>query len=627
MPEPAQSLLNNLISFTAKSAVTGSTYGGSIELTNDSNQYTDALRWTQMQVALDAAVLSDLTDDSCFAGDVTWLNGVIHEVSSAYGLSRNAVSLKLQSYFSAFKRKAVNSERYDDSVSLVMSEIATIFGGIPSSLIDFSDLTSSNVYAVVSGNNLLAELQKLANVGLADLYVNRGGIMVTGSWKDGSSTVDHVIDDAAIISATRGVGSGSGPSRFIVRGRFISTFEAGESVLSAGGDNKGQPRGNDPSKQGQVRKCTRQGVGSATNRVKIKNLSGDDPDVRNSRVTTASGSQSRVSRVVSSGRGEMVVEIESPTGGDLGQGDSEIELDVRGERKPKQEYEDPNSKQRPLRENISDEGYGRGNMGRSLQDLPVAQYPKNEGGKDSDKASDEPDPIRIEMWVNDPDLQNEFGVVTQQVDNLYASDMDTLFELGIRKCQEFKMARRTWQVNTKYLPCLEVNDVVTFTTPDDENTVTGRLTQITVKYSGAGPKADMALAIQSFEDIGSTSYTSGNLLLYADMVGVNGVNWVGSGAALMMNGYVALADGGSISQGVNLEGGISHTVTFSLKKASGGSLTFSVPGSSVLQSYASGGDFTITFTASAGLNNFTWTSSNPSGWYMHSPIVRKTVTR
>jgi hypothetical protein len=147
------------------------------------------------------------------------------------------------------------------------------------------------------------------------------------------------------------------------------------------------------------------------------------------------------------------------------------------------------------------------------------------------------------------------------------------------------MQAHTWSVQFAYLPSLSLGDVLTFDTPETyeggEVTVTGLLSSLRVSYD-ASPKATMSGTVESFEDIGSTNYVIGNLILDADMKGTgvstewNTKDGGGTGYSQVADGFAFLsADTGAANwssfwlEQTGMTVGESYTFTFDYLREDG----------------------------------------------------------
>lgn len=513
--EPAATLFNNLISFDASCQMRGS-YGANVNLTNENQQYDETLRYTTVQIILQATAEAEGIDPTCFEGNVRWVYGIVQHVGDSRGLSEDAISLTIRSFFAPLARKPINTEKYDSTVAPVLAEVVQTFASVPLALCDFNMTGGNKMIGVVSGGNMLDEIRKLAQAGEGDIYVGRTGLLTTADWKDNTDLVDVTIPDEAIISADISREEVQGPSRLRVRGRFISQYDCGLTQL--GGLPK--PSKIEPQK-GKLVKCCENGIEQpeCEHKERQTDAEGSMVDGKNAEHTIESGF--KVNEITNLDQDMLMLAVTNELSDYIGKGNHEIEREVKGRIQPKNEIEGAQAKQGPLKDQVKipHEMLSRMALAMGARNLGKTKlHAAPSGGGNPDKAPDEPDPMMIEMVVDDPDLQAEFGVITDEIENVYISTYETLFDVAVRAFQEFKMSRNSWTVNLKYLPCINVNQVVQFTTPDTKKTVTGLVRDVRVNYD-ASPRSEMAIQVESFEEIGSTDYCSDNLFLYPELCG------------------------------------------------------------------------------------------------------------
>ena len=643
---------DHLISFTSRCSLRGA-YDGQVMLTNDTGVYGPSNRWNPFKLKLDA---TSICVDACFTGsDIFWIYGVVLAVNSQADEQGKWVALlKIGSFVSKHSKKPINTELYKDAtIQTVLGDVLGTYAALPAALYDITGIVDTRLlWGIVSGNNLIEEAKKLAHVAHCELYVTRDGIFTANPWNDGSSGVDINIPEEALINTSFNADTSLVPSRVIVRGKFISAFDAGERVLSAEDwENPFTPKEFNPSNQsGKIRKCVNVGINQPEVTLKLKNLLGNDVDLKNATFEVEGDGEFNFVRKIDDGGFAVisVVGVDEPPGSNpdkfIGQGTKEFQVIVKGKHRPAVEATAAASQQRPLQANGLYYGQIIGRMSSNMTGLPLAELPElgDGGGKDLDKMADEPEPMRIEMVVGDADLQAEYGIVTAQVDNLYISDMEGLFEQGIRRLQEGKMRRNAWIVNCVYLPCIELNKVVSFTALDG-TAVTGVVVEIDVGYTASGPSANMKLVVHSIEDVGGTNYTSDNLLIYPDLIGSNvDYGWkptvTGGGVINMMGGYCAFYSVGSgaayIEQDLQCEIGGDYVLSCDIKGSHGGA-TFEqkiIMGSTISDGVTMPGDlspsraFVADQEAVTVRYGVTAAGADWGGW-LANPYLTKTVTR
>jgi len=503
------------------------------------------------------------------------------------------------------------------NVGDILAELASRYGTTPPWLYDFSELASDDhlIRGVVTGNNLLAEMQAVAEAGESDLFVQADGILTAGLWKDASDSVDFVIPAEAVIEANISHEQDFGPSILKVSGRFFSEYECGDQQMICGGGGGGKPGGSGsglPARRptrGEQKICAKVGIAEPDARARLQgikvgaqsgNVDGANFEITDGDGDYESGDEATITvRQGSDGEIEMV----PTTQGFLAAGDHSVTLGARGRAKPPESIDGPGAKKKLGAEKakavekqlkamvkkltkgkkaaVGGAGGGAGGGGSGTSGGGA------NAGTSADKANDEKDPNRIEMIVTDPDLQNEFGTVVESIDNLYISDKETLFDVAVHRFQEFKRQRKVWTVKCTHIDTLRLNQVVQFRTPKQNTLVTGLLSQIAGGYNPE-PTAQMTLLVESFEDIGATEYTSDNLLLCGEFEGVNeigqGTVWVCDDDERIWaaDGYMVVEGAGIVYQWINVDVNATYDVeVFGFKPGGGGGVaTLSFGGSS-----------------------------------------------
>jgi len=281
----------------------------------------------------------------------------------------------------------------------------------------------------------------------------------------------------------------------------------------------------------------------------------------------------------------------------------------------------------------------RSDIGSALSNIAPNVYSASTGARDAERFSDEREPIRLEITVDDPDLQAEFGIVTEQIDNVYLANPAIMMDVAIRKFFEYKIARQRWQVKTTFLPCVAINQVVQFTTPDGEDTITGLLSGLSLNYDGGGPTAELDLTIEGFSEVGGTVYMAlGDDAEEIPSVG-GGAAWIpgssGSGNTLAVNSYSVLyteGGGGSAELERTFETvvGDDYDFTFTLIKDAGSDIMVEIEdsgGTVTSSTYSASGTYTLSFTAGEVQTIARFSISGASvGWYMSQAKLIRTVT-
>jgi hypothetical protein len=610
-------LQTDIKSWNASYAMRGS-FEGTVVLTNEDGTYTTSdLRWTPFVVSLQSAVGGSIgiEDTSCFAGTVDWINGIVQSVDDSEQLSERSVTLKVRSYFAQLAKKPIETYYIVTNTTDAINATLQIFGAIPASFIDLTEMTTNNYFfSVISGNNLLDELTKVCQVAESDVFVQVGGKMTVIPWKDNRSSVEITIPDVAVISAELTRNDDPLPSRIVGRGRFVSYYRCGWQT--AGGDGnplEAQPfdPSKDPLTRGSQTKCLQNGAYTSSVTVPVPNAQGNSESARNSVVTETSGN-GEVSALSPDG---TQAEVTGPSGSALTDGSLTLTISQEIRQKPPNEYQAANAKQGPLSPIVAS-----GNeILKKIYDRLTDHHDFTQGqggGGNSDATAQTPDPIQMTMFVDDSALKAQFGVIYDQYENEYISDFETLFDVIVRRFQESKMARNSWKVECVYLPCLKLGQVVQFNTPKDGRTITGLLAAISLPYEAA-PSARMTLTVLSFEELGSTTYVSGNLFRYPEMCGYNGEDWFVTGVVGMNGGYATIRSGATLNQTLLLEVGADYTLSY---ESTGGTITATVTDTGGTVMTGAG-----TFTARNIANTFTFAASGVT--FFGRPYVYKTVVR
>lgn len=661
------------LSWQSRASLFGA-YSASVIVPNVDNTYDSDYLWEAIKIELSSDYTAIDNDGSsgagcsefdCFAdSDIVWVYGLVSDVSSEEGMSEKAARLSVTSFFARSKKKVINTEEFDTNVSTVLTTLAATFCTIPSALYDFTNVETRYIKVPVYGNSLVDEMRKIAEVGRSYLFVGNDGVLKTDYWKDTDDSVEVNIPDEAIESVSSVHGESIGPSVIIVRGSFISDAILGIQDLIDGRTGSDQQRG-------AFRTTVYVGENVEYFDVKVTGLKGREEDIWNADVIVEALDVSTWQNAASSdsdaeesssgwdvtnstgtgyilsvekGGASCVVRIYPGNWIDRGQ-KVDIVIYLRARIRKHDEYDSPSSRRKALAGRLQEAG----DISKSIgQVMGVGGRISRSPELDNDKLGDEPELTRIETVVEDSDLMSEYGVQIDQVDNLYVTSLEDLFYMGIRRFQEFKMARHQYQVKTRYLACLEVNQVVSFTTPDvreagsssDEEsriTVTGVITELSVSYDTI-PNCTMDLTIASFEEIGSTSYSSGNLFLDPTITGVgkDGVEespWVTNDLnyGYASDNYLNLdadekGDTVWIAQDVYTEVDAEYTVTFKSNEIVVGGATVEATGVASQGCAGTGSEETYTFTATAVTTRVKWEATT-GHWQIWDVSLVKTVTK
>jgi hypothetical protein len=223
------------------------------------------------------------------------------------------------------------------------------------------------------------------------------------------------------------------------------------------------------------------------------------------------------------------------------------------------------------------------------------------------------------MVINDVGLQSEYGVVTEEIDNAYISDGVTAMVIGVRKIQEFLMSRNRFRLKTKYLPQLRINQVISFIAPDTDQTITGRIVRIHVNGDVDNSLTSMDIDVENMSELVGRIYTSGNLLIYPELCGINQINWISSGGVYALSGYFGFEAGSSVSQPLYYIPGETYTLTYEAIKSTGGSFVVSESSSGASSSVGGSGTYTFSFIPLSTTGYLTFSSSGE--WFLGGPSL------
>lgn len=290
--------------------------------------------------------------------------------------------------------------------------------------------------------------------------------------------------------------------------------------------------------------------------------------------------------------------------------------------------------------------FGKGAFGSAIFNNQTDD-PDNKSG---DYQQDQPTFQQIELVAQSPQVLT-VGPELEEIGNKYVYTKDQLFKLAVRRFQEIKMAESTWNVQTGYLPCIKLNQVVTFETLDTEEsparTVQGVVGGISLEHSEGddGPATIMNLTIMSTDCLGNDTYTSGNLV-NSRCAGdnSNALNpWQTSALGLDQqsgmsynNGFLFTTPGtGTAFLGYSLDAldiGATYNWSFDYTLMQGAaSLFFTMPSSFGTGSQTLGGSGTATGTFTAGLassQDFVWQmigTSTANYYSIQNFVVTKTI--
>lgn len=672
--------VNDIISWSITASLR-SAYSASVNLIDPNGNYDRAsLQNTLITIRTDctAGVFNGTGTAGSFSGNIEWVRGIISGVTENEALSERVSQLQVKSYFARLGRKPIFTESDLTNSRNAMERMCSVYAAVPEfdsanptvKMYDFSETTQNPVIGPFNANSTLEALRMAAQGGYSNLYVSANGYLRSAAWKDASDPLEITIPDEAIISASAASNDTILPTRLKIRGAFFTTYDFVQDMNSAGGDSGGGTppdqsapiQGGGGMSRGPIDRCFKNGIGEAAKKVDVKAVDGEDADIKNANIEMDGYDVSEVQHTSDNEVTFMASEsgsnwVDEGTDGTVTP-DVQSTVLISGRKRNKGDLEDPEVKNAPA--NAEDgardkkdaeevKELGKGTI--LVPVLPARGGPGPAGGagsaggggnKSPDKITVEESEVQLEMYLQDNDLYAEFGHVTEELENKTVPGREQLHDILVRRFQELKMQRNAWQLQLAYLPQLAINQVVQFTTPKKslggQKVVTGLLTQLTVNNNSADMKTSMTAVVESFEDIGATTYISNNLIKDTRLVGYGGnSNWVQSGVGRIGAGFIKLfvkpnttGSGFVRVDQYNLEVGASYTIRFSIVGYTSGPLDFYYGAATT--SYNTGGTKAITFTATSSVYSFKWgvTNGNPAGrqqWYVNQISLYKTSVK
>jgi hypothetical protein len=621
-------------------------------LCNKSNQYNDNLIGRAITIGVDSSGRSlneDIQDG--LTGEQVLFAGAVQSLDRNEVLSNRDLAVKVSSFFNWLTHKSVSTEFYIANSSDVVEHVANIYGTIPSDLRSFNIVYPNKILSTVSGNNLFDELAKLAVASEAEMFIQRGGVLTIEHWKDYRDSPEITLPSELVISTSTSYARGVTPTRIVVRGREISQFKSGERQLKSDTVNPfdGRPESN-PVTKGLTCLKHFNAIGEAQTDISLNQLSGSKEDLANATFSQREDANASnlvgVTHVDNSKVGLRVTKNRKTNDETeykfLDEGEHYLTVDARGKLRLAAETTS-SGKPKPLSQN--QRRHGRqvdAIVGTLLQQPFSSGVRQGSDGPSNTKLSNEPESSRLEMVVVDYALQSLFGIQEEQIDNDYIGDLETCFDVAVRRFQEHKMSQRVWEVECIYSPLYRINQVIRFRpvqTVSEE--ITGIITGIEYSWT-TNAKTTVKLTVESFEALGATTYYSGNLLLYPEFNGMGVDGWQsvssGGGYARSLGGYAVLGTEGpgsiSVYQDLVCEPGISYEMSFTTIRGEGSSsfacsVTDSsgvIGGTSVNTGSLNTSIFLFTPSYRLVTLSFNLTGQD-DGWYVTRPFLRKMVLR
>lgn len=593
---------NSLVSWNVSASMRGS-YSASVKFTNQERQFSeDMFLWKPLAVHIDVdnTVTTELISHELLGTTPQTdkrILGIVSAFSDGQSIPDHEVDLSIDSFASRLAFKPSVSPELT-TVSEALTYLATVIAGVPSELLDIGEapLSLDGLYAM--GANVLDDMRQIAQAGGMSLYVNTSGILVAAPWKDHNSPVDHVIPTSVVIHAERSMKISTGPSRYKVRGAWEGTRIFGRPEQLSMND------GSDPysseATRGKVVYCIETGVPKPSITLMIPEVSKKAKKDVQITVEPLSGDIEEYVRPSdgpdnSSGEHKKGGIVLVPSAGEdtyVYPGLHEVKLGAKAYDDYESENTDPMILTKTLRKDYKTKDNKDKQVLKKFKAGP-GRGPGFGGGGPSgaaygpamNRGPDEFGENQLEITIQDRDLVAEFGVLEDEINNIYIPSRDQAVNIAIRAFQEWKMMRKTWDFKITYMAELELNDKITITALDGTE-VTGLLTGIVIDFANT-PTAMMDLTVESMEDIGSTTYDTSDAGIDGNLLGDPVPNtdessyWFYSNPDTVYGreGYVHIGVGGFIGRVEQLTIGDEYTLTVSGFNVDGEFNT--IPGTSI----------------------------------------------
>jgi hypothetical protein len=621
---------------TSRASVYGQS-SGSVTVVNTNREFGDANLYTVFSFGLtsDVTLPSGVTDpDGALSGTAVICGGVLMDYNTDEQLSSEIITFQVQSVARRLSKKSINTELFNTSGATVMNAVLQYYLGVPASFYDLTGMGSTVVYGVISGNSAIAECKKIAQASRCIMFEDNDGTIRVDAWKDSNSPVDVAIPKEAIMSVQKTTSTDLAgiPSRITVRGRYVEKSFLDARVISIESDTREPAPHRSPDRQGVRERTVAVPVRAARVQTRVSNLNTKGNNARFSKTTvldiiTESGPASSISSFAGIADPEDFVKLQ-PVGrvefsipkfdGWEWQPDNYvITLQVEAQPVEEEEQSDPSLVQRNLQDNVADAQ----NRQDETADLLTGRGRRHATGKvkSNSKAADEKDPLRIEVSIVDPDLFALVGDVDEEIDNQYIASYETLFDVAIRRFHEIKTGMLKWSVKSVYMPGVSLNDVVQFVNPENSETITGVVEEISIpSYRPGEPRCEMQMTVADLRLIGSTDYVGGSLLFHGDLVGASGNFWQVNDYVRMYEGFTVFFAGGILSQTIDFEVGADYEL----------SILFS-DGTAVLSagSDTTNGTGVVQLNFTPGVSTLLVSVSSTTGGYLKAMTLYKSVTR
>lgn len=591
---------------------------------------------------------TDYADDPCFSEDPNWISGLILG-AGVHGVMDEVPTLtfRVGPFSTYLENKPIHTQLYRKvGVSTVLSDIATIYAGIPSGVRDFNPI-NNEVTGPVTGNSVMQELKLLAAAGYSHMFTQVGGDLTIDRWKTNNSTVDYIIPQSLIYSTKKIAVTPARVSLIQARGAGVSRYECGKQIFN---DSRidATAKGGYSSIGGTTTSKAISGMKTPSMDLSMSNLAANRADIRNAEweaETAEPGS------LVASDDGSLKTEITRIDGEWFDDQGTEFRIQVSGKRRPDYEARGVSEQVRPAQQEqqaLVGKDHDRWAV---VSPYPIPQgsffsesLPFGSINPSYDASSESLE--NIQTLIADARMSS-CGVRMEQINNKYSHVKEDLFLQGVRRFQEMRMKENTYVIEMGYMPCLRLNQVIQFQFGQAEgcikDTVTGIVAGLDVHFrvlDDGSPDARMTLTVWDTSCIGTNVYTSANLMINrcagsessSDNPWTTSAFGLDSHAAadnncgfLYIEGYPNLAYFQLTHDNFSL--GDTYTLSFDYEQLTG-SEPFSVawPGGST--GLSGTGSFSIPFVPVTATGTFQWACANtslPVGYKVCNMQITKTV--
>jgi len=518
---------------------------------------------------------SDITgtpDADLYSTTPSWIAGLIGTYDEYQDTTTDQLTVQLSSYYFRLNQIPLTTEIFSSSIPDLIDTILDTYLGVPSALVT-NNLTSTFTLSTrVDGESAWEELKQLAQAAGGTMYVQAGGNIEFGDWKDQNSSVDHVIPPEWTIYVSK---KSVGPQNtYLINGTGANTAVAssGYKVLT---DSRTADNTNGfGSVPGNYNTRVISGIGNKTPEIQVANISANEKDLLN--VELVSDDINLYTQTV---LGDGLTRIKARKKDGTFVSDELINLGLTGQIRPTKEATPEWLK---AYENAINQVHNRIATGQAHQEAvndrakkmeantvkrisemvnPPAAPPKVEqkieeenklarkfeikkvakppivplgnliggpaGGAGQKNIRQLPlqRPIlnpgsnpttAVTASLKDNNQTGECGWTVETISNKYADSPEKLTRILKRRYQELFLDNATMSLTVPYIADIRLNDVITFTTMGtseiERREVTALVVGIQVDYS-APHDLTMNLTVQDFSCLdGTRDLISGNLI-------------------------------------------------------------------------------------------------------------------